>query len=375
MADTSKNLTKNATGLNVPKRKNISGTYFKRFAWRTTAAYLWIKFVALILGVHGSIENFEDWISGNLLFYLSSVGFAPAYSLNSPSIIYKLVWVLIITGFKLSQVIGFFFYFIFFPVGAIILILFYSYFKSDDDSSESSKQGLVKSRSQKFKWFALCTSLLVVWFLLYGNAETKAQIIHGVILSGTLFFILMYRLFARVKVSKDTNLSLFHTLTIFVNTSSDSLNDRIKKEYKKATEIQAEERINKFTRNITRRTTLLIRGQNGRNKVFLYVLGDYIASFVITTMAAILFWALLIKIEAPIIISLSTCLHLAISYFLPGVPSPDTRILAPIWISVGSSSTAIILLVLYVGAAGSILPEKQRAAINGLNELYSRPVA
>lgn len=180
----------------------------------------------------------------------------------------------------------------------------------------------------------------------------------------------MYRLFARVKISKKTDFSVFRTLTLSVNTSSESLHDRSKKEYKKFTEVQADERINKFTRTISRRITLLIRGQGGRNKVFLYVLGDYIASFVITTMAAILFWALLIKIESPSILSLSICLHLAISRFLPGVPSPDAHILIPTWLSVGSSFTAIILLVLYVGAVGSILPEKQRAAINGLNELY-----
>jgi len=146
--------------------------------------------------------------------------------------------------------------------------------------------------------------------------------------------------------------------------------NRLKNEYEKKKDLVSDAKMITFTRKLFIRLSRLFRGPKAQERISVFVLAEFISSLILVAASAILFWALTLKAVFPAILSLSSCFQLSLSYFLPGVGTAYTSASIPLWIKVGAAATAWVLLVLYVGPASSLLPDRQRATINGLSESY-----
>lgn len=313
-------------------------------------------------------------MGGQLITFLSSVGFAPVNT-TLLSTILKIGWVLTITGFKLFEGAGLLIYTITFPLWAPIVLGFKVFTKnegSDASTPKATERGLIPTKKSPSRLFAIFGSLLLSWFLLYGNANATRPLIPGVILTAIFLALLTYRMFLRVKPEKEVNVDLppFGWLGKISLAAASMQQQRSKKEYKTKSDVQADRKVIDFTRKVFVRITFLLRGQMAQKRMSLYVLGEYLFSLIMVAASAILFWALLLKATYATSLSLLTCLHLSVSHFLPGIQPPQTTIALPVWASIAPAATGWVLFVLCIGPASSMLPERQRATMRGLSKVH-----
>lgn len=359
------------------KAQSITGKWgarCKSYAWRLTAIYVWLKILFIFLGFYPDVTQLESKIGGGLISSLSSVGFAPVNTILLSTIL-KTGWILTITGFKLFEAAGLLIYIITFPLWVPIVLLFKLLTKNDDSNDSKPKaveRGLIPSKRSRGKLFAIVGSLLLAWFLLYGSANASKPLIPGVILSAIFLALLTYRMFLRVKPEKEVNVDLppFGWLAKLAQAAVSMQQGRQKKEYKTKGDVEADRKIVDFTRRVFVRITFLLRGQIAQKRISLYVLGEYLFSFIMVAASAILFWALLLKAAYATSLSLLTCLHVSVSHFLPGLQAPQTAISLPVWTSIAPAATAWILFVLCIGPASSMIPERQRATVRGLSKIH-----
>jgi hypothetical protein len=124
-------------------------------------------------------------------------------------------------------------------------------------------------------------------------------------------------------------------------------------------------------RSVWRNLALLMRGEQGRNRLYLLLLADYVVSFLVLGTAAVLFWAIVAKsVSVPSTSSLTDFIHLSSSYLMPNIKSPLSGANLPLWVEMGSSITSFILFVLFVGAAASVLPSRYSVYADRLNKRY-----
>lgn len=346
----------------------------KSYAWRLTALYVWLKILFVFFGFYTALSQIESSIGGQIIGSLSSVGFAPVNTALLSTIL-KIGWVLAITGFKLFEAGGLFLYILTFPVWVPIVSLFKFFTKNQDDEASKPTQterGLLQTKRAPSRLFAMCASLLLGWFLLYGNANTTRQLVPGVVLAGAFLTLLTYRMFLRVKPEKDVNVDVppFGWLAKISQVAADAQRQRLKKEYKSKSDVQTDKWVIDFTRRLFVRITFLLRGQIAQKRISLYVLGEYLFSLIMVAASAILFWALMLKATYATSLSLLTCIHFSVAHFLPGLQPPQVGSSLPLWASIAPAATAWVLFVLCIGPASSMLPGRQRATINGLTRVH-----
>jgi len=359
----------NSSAAKTKRPKKRISSYVKSYAWRLTASYLWFKILVLFLGWHTDFEHFESGLVNRFVEFLSSIGFAPVNTINLLTVM-KVGWILIITGFKPLEILWLLGpYTVTFPIWVPVAIA-YRYF-SKGETSTSNEEGEEKER---FRLLALCTSLLVWWFLLYGGASTQRQIIPGVVFAGIILLILSFRLFLRTKPAGEAKLTLFRWLLeagpVLLRMQATRLDKVERGEYKKKKDLQVDAKLAHFSRKLLARITQFTRGERARDRISLVVFVEYLVSLIMVAASAVLFWALVMKALAPTQLPFLTCLHLSVSYFLPGIQNPDSNFTLPLWSVIGPAATAWILFVLYIGPAASLLPDKQKATIRGLSKVH-----
>jgi hypothetical protein len=343
----------------------------KKIAWRTTATIYWLwRITRFVLGKE-FLNSAASPPLGHLAAFLSSIGFAPVHSEYLPRML-QIGWLLTIAGFKPFELLGLSIYLEIAPLTLIGYLIFKDYGK-DMVTETNEKRGL---RPAKIRRPALTTAalLLLGWFFLYGDASGRRALMSGAIISGILFFLLAARAFQRVKppVYPDGSerVSGFERIGFSVSTSA---GDTIKRalDAKKKMDVNGSLFIYQKWRSIWRRYALLMRGQAGKDRLYLFLLVDYVVSLLILGAAAILFWAILAKLAStPSVYSLAVFAQICSSYFLPNIKPPSVPITSAVWVQVGSSITAFILFVLFVGAAASLLPSRYAAYTEKLNLKY-----
>ena len=342
----------------------------KKIAWRATATVYWVwRTIRFVLG-SAFVNSVAAPMMVRLGAFLSAVGFAPVHSEYLPRIL-QIGWLLAIVGFKPFELLGLYIYIQIAPLTLVGYLAFREY-RRDFDTGVTDKKGL---RPPKVRRPALTTVglLLLGWFVLYGDASSRRALVTGAILSGLLFFLLAGRAFQRVKppIYPDGSepASGFEKLGLSMITSAaDSVKRAV--EAKKRMEVNGNLFLYQKSRSIWRRFALLMRGQAGKNKLYLLLLIDYVVSLLVLGAAAILFWAIVAKLaSAPSTYSLTTFVRVCSSYFLPNI-KPSIAPDLPLWVQVGSSITAFILFVLFVGAAASLLPSRYSAYGERLNRKY-----
>jgi hypothetical protein len=102
----------------------------------------------------------------------------------------------------------------------------------------------------------------------------------------------------------------------------------------------------------------------------MFVLLRYLLNLFTLAFATILFWALVIRLNAhPFFIGLGQALLASSARVLPGIEIQQGLTL-PRWVEAGSSASAWVLFVLYAGPAASIFPLMQQAYVNAMSETH-----
>jgi len=286
--------------------------------------------------------------------------------------ILQIGWLLAIVGFKPFDLLGLIIY-IYIAPGTLLGYLVFRDYAKDFDATRTVKKGLRPPRVRR-PALTIVGLLLLGWFVLYGEASARRPLMVGAILAGLLFFLLAGRAFQRVKppiypdgtdpASADERVGLS-----LVTAAADSVAKAVKA--KKKSELIGSLFAYQKARSAWRRLALLLRGQAGRNRLYLLLLIDYVVSLLVLSAAAVFFWATTAKFACgPTTSSLSTFVRVCSSYFLPNIKTPSITPDLPLWVQVGCAVTAFILVVLFVGAAASLLPSRFTAYAERLNRRY-----
>lgn len=338
----------------------------KRYAWRATALYFWLIVLAAVLGLYDGIQNVERDLIDGLLSSLTSVGFEPV---NPDYIggVLRVVWVLTITVFRPMELLSFTIYVLTFPV--LIIGLYVLKKILEYNGTEWSSEQSPSTVGRPLRAVTGCSVLLAAWIVLYGGATEWPSILPGIALSGCVLFLVTFRLFARVRPVTSGSVGRFGWLVSFAERYPNTVGEE-PDESKGRGGLGSEAAIMHFHRRWLVRTALMMRGSKGRNRIVMLVFAEYIVSLIIVAAAAIFFWALVISVTGSEPIPLFDSLRISTTYFLPGIETPNIGVRLPFWTSVGPAATGWVLFVLYIGPAGSVLPDRQRAAATELENTY-----
>jgi len=343
----------------------------KKIAWRGTATAYWIWWIIRLFLSSQFVNNLASTVMARFGAFLSAVGFAPVHSEYLPRIL-QIGWLLALVGFKPFELLGLIIYIYIAPLTFLGYQVFKGYGK-DLDATPTDTKGLRPPKVRRPALTVVGLSLLG-WFVLYGEASAPRALMAGAILSGLMFLLLAGRAFQRVKppiypdgsdpASTDERIGLS-----LVTSASETVAKAVAA--KKKSDLIGGLFMYQKSRSLWRRLALLMRGQAGRNRLYLLLLIDYVVSLLVLGAAAVFFWATIAKLAvAPTTSSLATLVRICASYFLPSIKSPSITPDLPLWVQVGSSITAFILFVLFVGAAASLLPSRFTAYAERLNRRY-----
>jgi hypothetical protein len=352
----------------IPKTKYLEK--LKKAAWRTTAAACWLWWLGrLVLGSHAT-STLSAGFTYRLISLLSSFGFQPVHRENLGKVL-KIGWLLTISGFKPLELFGLAIYIVISPL-FLFLYLVFKEIHDENAKPVAEKPGLRPPKPRRPALIVVGLSL-VGWYLLYGEAATRPPLIVGAALAGALFLLLVGLAFQRVKPISLTGSSPAGMLDRAGLHMLKSIPEILKKvtDSKKRADAIAQIFLYKKAQKLYRFLALVIRGQSGKNKLYLLLLLEYVLSLTFLGSAAILFWAIATKAAiAPSDLSLRIFFSASAAYFLPSMSAPLVPYMVPTWVRFGEAITALLLFVLYVGAAASVLPYRQNAYAERLSSKY-----
>ena len=267
--------------------------------------------------------------------------------------------------------VGLLIYLLWFPFLPLTIYLTYG-IESQPASSSPNALGLAAKNRRRLA-FPVCGLLLLGWFVLFGDTGAKRPAMVGATLSGILFLMFAVRSFQRVRpnVDPDPNFLRIPKLTglVFLQVVSDQMKNATIKT--KGSAIFSE-RLYRIIRAVYRFLAVSTRGTAGRNRIYAFVLGEYVVSLLLLASSAILFWALLDKAAlSPTELPLSHFVELTASSVFPALPSVSSPPGLPKVLLVAPSLSAWILFVLYVGPASSLLSYRQAAYAKSVADAHT----
>lgn len=351
-----------------PSRKNSKQTahILKKIAWRATASYAWINAFFSLMFDHSVGASLH--LSTRLAALLSSFGFAPLDP-RSLAKVFWTAWILVISAFRPIEIIALTIYVIVFPIVPLGIYLA-SGTKPKDTSETNKKLGLGPIKQRRIA-LPLCAVLLLSWFVLFGDTNSRRPAIVGTALAGILFLLLAVRAFQRVRPSYEPDPNFLRVPKIlglsFLQTAAEQL-----PKIKTKNEAIVSQRTYVLFRKLYRCLALWTRGRRAKNRVYLFVLAEYVASLVLLAGSAILFWAMADKVF--VIASdfpLSRLISINASMFFPTLPAIGLPTTLPKILLVGPSISAWVLFVLYVGPASTILASRQDAYAKSITTAHA----
>jgi hypothetical protein len=309
-------------------------------------------------------------LSSGLVRALSAVGFRPVHSENVGTVL-KIGWLLAIAGFRPLELLGCLIYIWTSPLILVAYLVFRDLLR-ELHAPVSEKVGLRPARSRS-RALNVASLALVGWYVLYSEATDTAPLIVGAVVVGVLFSLLLWVAFQRIRpvnITDSQPASILERIGLSLLEGVPANLERVRSSEKRQDTIVPIflfERLRRFYRSVS----LLIRGQGGKDRLYLALLLEYVISLILLGAIAILFWAIAMKAAiAPSSLSIREFLDVAVAYFVPSFSRLAVPFPIPLWVSFGENATAVLLFVLYVGAAASILPSRQRAYAERLGKKY-----
>lgn len=339
-------------------RSATFGAAAKRYAWRLTAVAFWITLLSRLFGM-------TLLPSGATAFLVDAIRHAvDVTNLTPPSTRYvgpvlRLGWVLAITNFRLSELFGLLLYCLFSPLTAALYLLFRRAAReySADQVQQAKKAGLRAPRAESHLRASLALAL-AAWFFLYGDSTSPLHAAVGALISAALFFAVVVRVFLEARPASGADQPLLPRLERLFFQLSIGLAEE--KTPNKKSEIWVSNAIYEKAHWACTRMVLVLRGRRGVARVSAYILFDYLLSLAVMGLAAIVFWALVTKAYvSPLPFSYEAALRQAAAHFFSGITSAPPPVAPPLWVDIGTSATSWILFVLFIGAAGSLIPRRQ----------------
>jgi hypothetical protein len=338
----------------------------KSFSWRLTALVLWVSIASFLFGLYPALSRESNVLWTSAYRTLQTLDLAPT-SLTLFRSVLLVGWLLLITGFRVSEIFGFFLYWLISPITVLFWLLFRDAFRHIRTSASSSPPST--SQKKAVPWRKILAVIFLLWFVLYSDAPSRAPILLGAALSLSLFaaFLLRALLEARPPSSDEVGrlpriVCLFSSITkVFAETKMPT----------SRAEALVLNSIYERTGKLCRRLTVLIRGPRGRARIAAYGFTEYLFSVVWLALLAICFWTFFIRAALlPVQVDYTLLLSFVLSHFLPGIPAPVLPVSVSQWTHIGPASTFWLLLVLYIGAASSLLPERQKAYVARVSPSY-----
>jgi hypothetical protein len=294
-----------------------------------------------------TLSKIEQFTGGTILRFLFKVGFAPANESYFFTIL-KAIWILGITEFSILQMLGLAFYILVSPFAWFLVILF-------RDSIDHEAQNQAKKQQKKRPVQAASFTVLLAWFLLYGNSNGELPLLLGLTATGIFLLSRLYTAFSYARPIDSTEAKgLFYTVTVSI---ANQITDKVKKnDFKNKVEIRF------FLKSLAtldfflRRAVILLRGRQGRSRAALLVLLQYVSNVTFLGVASVLFWAISIRVgQLPHYVSLADAYKISMSHIFPGISAPQGYTI-PWILEAGISASSWILLVVYLGPAASMFP-------------------
>ena len=361
-------LSKSSSSTSASQGKHGIRELAKAWAWRATASYVWLSFLAVVFGQYEHVQTVSRGSIAFLTDALGRVGFQPSDA-TYLGIVLKISWMLVITGFSLIEVVGFALYVLGFPLGLIGFLLLGRVIKKSTGESETKDTPASKqSKARRLPLFSIAVVGLFSWFLLYGDSSSIRAVVPGAAFAGFLFSVLFYRFFRRVRPIGEDEAALLGRIEVW---GLGFLEFAGKFDPTQKSEIALYRWMGGWHRRVYRRLSILVRGRRGRDRISIYILLEYALSAIVLAVAAVIFWALAIKCAlAPAVLPLDAAVQLAASHFIPGLNFTQKIATPPFWVSVCTGATAWLLFVVVLAPAGSLLPARQAAHATRLARTY-----
>jgi hypothetical protein len=348
----------------VPWGRRLTN-FVRQWAWRLTGMFVWFRIIGWRIDSTTSLNN-------RLTAYLMSAGFTPINTAHFATMI-KIGWVLVITAFKPLEIVGLAMYLFFFPIAPLFWYLNRGIANRTTTPPRSSAFG---SKDQRRLAIPVCSLLLLGWLVLFGNTTARNPAIAGAILSGALFLLFALRAFQRVRPVYETESPLFRNFLRALQAGATALVDSVDKQikensFKTRDSAIISSRFQRLPRRFLHSLAVATRGRAARNRIYVFVLGEYLLSLLLLASSAILFWAMADKaVLTPSNLPLSDFVALSATSVFPSAVQPTPTPALPKLMLLAPSITAWILFVLYVGPASAIVSYRQEAYARSLAEAY-----
>jgi hypothetical protein len=338
--------------------------WLKRWSWRLTAACLWFVIANYLFGFGDSAATFARTGLSRLLTYLTHLGLGPTDPKQFATAA-KAGWVLLITGCRAMEIIGFFLYILLFP---LLMILRFVFRKRLSQSTSPMPPGgpirQLRASLKRLRVRSLAGLALFLWYFLYGATASRATLLIGMLPAALLLLFLVYRAFGRARPRQPIAFLSGFTTGGWVTNAA-------KMDPPPAGAGWLALALYHPLWRLYRRMALCVRRWRAPDRTWLIVLAEFIGWPLTLLASGVAFWALAYKFSAaPAPLPWRTALLYALSLFLPAVSPPPGVPRPAAWVAAGGNLTAFILFGLYVALTATFAAKRQQMLSEALSRLY-----
>ena len=178
--------------------RSKSCTQPKRYAWRLSALACWVYAAIYVSGGGRLLKRLDAALLSAILEKLSNLGFTPGRLSVFPAVV-GLLWLLFVTAFSWSQMVGLTLYVIFWPLTVFLLLRYRKALGAAREQGRRTANSLRDLTPARPVWTYALIVCLMAWFLLYGDSPLRIPLIAAIFLAGLLFSVRVYRTFSYIR--------------------------------------------------------------------------------------------------------------------------------------------------------------------------------
>lgn len=365
------------TPYSVSLRQDVSAIFkrLKKWSWRLTGLYVTAVLVGLLFGFAQDVIALPRLTAWRIADFLGLLGFSPTDRTYLTPVA-RILWILLITGFRFWQVIGLLFYCLFFwlILGFYLVTRFTKKKTPKSAAATQPKERASRWRRLQALWRvrirAILTCFLMAWFLLYGSTTDRRVLGLAVVAAFLLLISVIWSALRRTRIPKEDPI-LLQLLVQFGHSWFEHARGVAPPTSREAATKALETETNNAKILIS--TLQSLRRLRLDGLVWGLSLIEYLFWPMILVAVAIANWTLAYRFTlAPAPVDWETAVLVAASPFLPGVNIPSGAPSPPAWVTLGSGFTAAFVWVLYVALLSALLTKRQTRLSGALSKTKER---